>query len=439
MTRRGVRNRKRLLAFGAVVGLAPAIALLSLGSLGSEIATAIQAYTGCMGIVLAWLALSLQRQADTKPAGEDPAPRGRAIAGSTRPRLAMSSRPVIIVLAVVILLSGVLAGISPSPPGSKTLLAVGGLVLLQEDSWLHNQRVLVFQLPDGQYGYLARPDARWWQPWPTIDVAPAWPGFTHATVFASDYSGLEFLGLQDGSVMFAYRDNVHHWHDPVPIQINRLPLTGVSASPGFMQYGSLASGNLQFMALIPRPQGGLGLYVRIEHPPWNWRGQVGVIGATVRGISAVTAAELGDGSLCVIVRAGPHLFEMTHPASGLPSGAGSGWSAPVEVRSNRGPITASGNPQLIAATVSAAGATEILMAVPVPGGAELLSTAEPSTTWHVEQLPIHQEVDALTLLPDNVNGRANIDVIYRQGNHLFSTWRWDNGPWRGPSSVSWGK
>jgi len=81
----------------------------------------------------------------------------------------------------------------------------------------------------------------------------------------------------------------------------------------------------------------------------------------------------------------------------------------------------------------------MLMAVPVPGGAELMSTAEPGTTWHVEQLPIHRQVDALTLLPDSVNGRANIDVIYRQGNHLFSTWRWANGPWRGPSSVRWGK
>ena len=179
--------------------------------------------------------------------------------------------------------------------------------------------------------------------------------------------------------MFAYRDNILHWHDPVPIQINGLPLTAVSASPGFMQYGSLASGNLQFLALIPRPQGGLGLYERIEHPPWNWTGQVGVIGAGLRGISAVTAAELGDGSLCVIVRAGPHLFEMTHPASGLPSGAGSGCSGPVEVRSNRSTITVSGNPQLVAATVSAAGGTEMLMAVPVPGGAELLSTAEPGT------------------------------------------------------------
>lgn len=164
-----------------------------------------------------------------------------------------------------------------------------------------------------------------------------------------------------------------------------------------------------------------------------------MIGAGLRGISAVTAAELGDGSLCVIVRVGSHLFETTHPASGLPSGAGSGWSAPVEVRSSRGAITVSGNRQLVAATVSAAGGTQMLMAVPVPGGAELLSATEPGSSWGVERLPIHHEVDALTLLPDSVNGRANIDVTYREGRHLFSIWRWDDSAWHGPSPVRWGK
>lgn len=162
-------------------------------------------------------------------------------------------------MAVAILLSGLLAGISPPPARRQMLLVAGSVTLLQEDEWLH-QVVLVFQLADGRYGYLERPDARWGQLWTTIDLAPRWSGFTHATVFASDYSGLEFLGLQDGKVMFAYRDNIFHWHDPVPIQINKLPLTGVSASPGFMQYGSLTSGDLQFLTLIPRPEGGLGLY-----------------------------------------------------------------------------------------------------------------------------------------------------------------------------------
>src|SRR5437016_5236956 len=131
MARRGDRNRKRVLALVAVAGLAPAIALLSLGSLGSAIATAIQAYTGCMSVVLAWLALSPQPPADTEPEAQGSSPRGRAIAGGARPRLTVSSRAIAIVVAAVILLCGVLAGISPPPPSSRILLAVGGLTLLQ--------------------------------------------------------------------------------------------------------------------------------------------------------------------------------------------------------------------------------------------------------------------------------------------------------------------
>jgi hypothetical protein len=204
-----------------------------------------------------------------------------------------------------------------------------------------------------------------------------------------------------------------------------------------MQYTSPASGNPQFLALISQPQGGLGLYERVEHPPWSWTGPVGVIGTSLSGISAVTSTELGDGSLCAIVRVGSHLFEITHPSTGLPGDASNGWSTPAEVRSGRGAITVSGSPQLIATTVSAAGSTGMLMAVPVPGGAALLSTVEPGGSWDVEQLPIHSEVDAVPLLAGSVNGRANIDVTYREGNHLLDIWRWDNGPWYGPALVQW--
>jgi hypothetical protein len=77
------------------------------------------------------------------------------------------------------------------------------------------------------------------------------------------------------------------------------------------------------------------------------------------------------------------------------------------------------------------------MAVPVPGGAALLSAEQPASTWEVEQLPVHHTVDAITLLPGSVSDRANIDVTYREGNRLLYLWRWDGGPWHGPSLVQW--
>lgn len=79
----------------------------------------------------------------------------------------------------------------------------------------------------------------------------------------------------------------------------------------------------------------------------------------------------------------------------------------------------------------------MLLAVPVPGGAVLPSAAESDPSWHVEQLPLHHEVDALTLLPGSVNGRDNIDITYREGNHLLYIWRWVNGLWYSPFPVQW--
>jgi hypothetical protein len=441
MAQRGARYRKRIAAAGAVAGLVPTVFLLSLGPEGAEVATILAAYVAWLGVLATWLGLPSQPPAETSPPdGTAPLPGSTPVAASPRAPLspAVKRRVIVIATALVIILAGLVSGISASPSGSTSLLVTGDVTLLQQDRWLGNQRALVIQLPDGQYGYLARPDANWWLPWSSLRLAPRWPGFTKATVFASSYSGLEFLGIQGAGMMTAYRDNYLRWHDPVPMQVNGLPLSGVSARPGFMQYTSPADGQFQFLALIPQPAEGLELYERIEHPPWNWEGPVGVMGASIRGISAVTSAELGDGSLCVIVRAGDHLFEMTHSSRGLPGGAGSGWSAPAEVRSAIGAITVSGNPQLVAATVSTQGSTELLLSVPVPGGAALLSTEQPDGPWQVEQLPVHHTVDAITLLPGSVNGRANIDVTFREGNRLLYLWRWDDGSWHGPSPVQWG-
>jgi hypothetical protein len=129
-----------------------------------------------------------------------------------------------------------------------------------------------------------------------------------------------------------HRDNVLHWYDPGPMLVNGLQLTGVSTSPGFMQYTGPDIRYSQFLALIPRSNGGLGLYERIEKNSFGWIGPVGSgIGAKLGAISAVSAVELCDGSLCVVVRASSHLFELTHPAltystNGLSVDFGQGWA-----------------------------------------------------------------------------------------------------------------
>jgi hypothetical protein len=413
-----------------VVALIPTVVLLRRGDQGAVIAGIAAAYVALMTLVL--VVYPPEQPSATRPESPDrpvpPAP------GHHR----YSS------FAGLVLLICFLCAADMVPTGGNTLLVTGSVTLLQQDRWLGSQRALVFQLPSGQYGYLARPDDRWWLPWPEISLAPDWPGFTDATVFASYYSGLEFLGVDGDGLAFAYRDNVLHWHDPTPVLMNGSPLIAVSTSPGFMEYTWSQALNPQFLAFLPGTQGGLALYERYEGNSFPWLGPMGRGIATKLGhISAVTSVELGDGSLCVIVRAGAHLFELTHRAltytPGQPPGDfGQRWSAPVELRTANGvPVTVSGSPQLITTGVSALGTT-LLLAMPIPDGAILLSSTAGSSTWRPERLPINRPVDALTLLAGDVDDRANLDVTYRQGNHLFYIWRWDNGPWHPPSLVEWG-
>ena len=423
------RNHRESVLIGVgVAALIPAIVLLRRGDQGVAISGIAAAYVALMTLVLVIYPLESSPTRPESPDPPVPPPGGHRYSACVG-------------LALLVCF---LCAADMVPAGGNTLLAAGSVTLLQQDKWLGSQPALVFQLPSGQYGYLARPDDRWWLPWSQISLAPGWPGFTDATVFASKYSGLEFLGTDDGGLAFAYRDNVLHWHDPTQVLVNGSPLAGVSTSLGFMEYTWSQAVNPQFLAFLPGPQGGLVLYERYEGNSFSWLGPMGRGIATKLGhISAVSSVELGDGSLCVVVRAGAHLFELTHPAltytPGQPPGDfGQRWSAPVELRvTNGAPVTVSGSPQLITTGVSALGTT-LLLAVPVPDGAILLSSTAGSSIWKPERLPINRPVAALTLLAGNVDGRPNLDVSYRQGNHLLHIWRWDNGPWDPPSPVEWG-
>jgi len=440
-----------LLAVAVVAGLVATTVLWRMGTQGAQIATIIGPYLALLSLLATVRPLLPQRSSKVRLSSPAPPPPWNVSDIALFDKLfdavrrQMSTYQIIGASVIALITLAYCLYVTDTAPsgGFKTLTVKGSVTLLEQDKHLNDQRALVFQLSDGRFGYLARPDDRWWLPWSSINLAPAWPGFTDDVVFASLYTGLEFLGIQSGVVMFAYRDNVLHWYDPTPILVNGLQLTGVSANPGFMQY-TWSNVNPQFLALIPDSDKGLGLYERVEKPPWEWVAPTGGrIGAVLGKISAVSAAEFADGTLCVVVRTGSHLFELTHPAliyspDAPPSNFSKGWSAPAEIRAANGiPVSAAGYPQLIATSASASGATNLLLAVPVHGGAVLLSSTEGSVVWNVQRLPINHDVDALTLLTGRVSGRANIDIAYREGNQLLDTWQWDGGPWHAPVPVEW--
>jgi len=457
--RRPARAWVIFLIVAVAVTLAATIVLLIRGPQGAQIATIIALLVAVVTLLATVYPLLPQPPSETESSNQppseaessnQPSPLSRDVSGTKlfyKTWHLIRAYQVIEATVIVLAVAAYHLYITyPSPAADITLTVTGGVTLLQQDEHLNYQRALVFQLSDGQYGYLARPDDRWWRPWSSIKLAPDWPGFTDATVFASRYTGLEFLGLQDGTVMFTYRDNVLRWYDPSPILVNGLELMGVSATPGFMQYTWTNVDNPQFLAIIPSSDKGLELYERVEKWPWGWVAPIdNRIGATLGNISAVSSVKLVDGSLYLVVRVGSHLFELTHPPLAYnspdapPDGFGEGWSTPKEIRAPNGaPVTVSGDPQLIATGVSAEGTTNLLIAVPVPDGAVLLSNNSEDEIWNIERLPINHDVNALTLLNGNVDGRSNLDITYRQGDRLLYIWRWDNGLWHEPARVEWG-
>jgi len=121
------------------------------------------------------------------------------------------------------------------PPGG-TLAVAGNVMLVRQDQEYQYTPALMFPLATGGVGYCTRADDRWWLPWPGLSLAADWPVIKRSTAFASDYSGFEFLGTDDGRLMFGWRDNQDRWHGPGPVLVHDDPLLRVRGRPGFLQY-----------------------------------------------------------------------------------------------------------------------------------------------------------------------------------------------------------
>lgn len=268
-----------------------------------------------------------------------------------------------------------------------------------------------------------------------------------STVFASGYSGFEMLGTNGGTLTFAWRgdNNLANpgWHGPGSVLVNGDPLQGVRGRPGFLQYPTYVPGQSQpvwqFLALVPQDMGGVGLYERVEPGPFDWGTHLfGVIARQLGLIDSVTAVMTGSGGLVAVVQAGSRLYELSHARGHLPADFGTGWSPPTEVRTaGGGGISVIGDAELINAT-SRPGGTHLDLAIPVRDGLVLLTAATATNQWTAERLPVHQQVDSVTLLGGEVDGRPNTDIIYRSGSHLFNIWKWDNGTWHQPTLARWG-
>ena len=324
----------------------------------------------------------------------------------------------------------------------KILLVSGTVTLVRQDTHAGYAPALIFQLQSGEVAYLTRSDDRWWLPWQGLRIASRWPTVQDYTVFASDYTGFEFLGNNGGELMSGYRDNVGHWHNPVPVLVGNDPVIGVTGRPGFIQYPlySATSEKPQFIALVPRQNGGVSLYERKEPSEIDWGEKPWAIVARRLGrVASVVMNKPDDGTLQVVLRVGNRLYVLHHSKGHLPHDLGTDWSAPLALRVAGGKdLSATGDPALISLTEPSSGRTMLLLAVPVRNGLDLLATTgNASNVWNLEQLPTNGRANSVSLLAGNVEGRTDIDVTYRSGTNLLYVWRWLDGPWHRPALVRW--
>jgi hypothetical protein len=327
-------------------------------------------------------------------------------------------------------------------PGGVLDDVTGTVALVRQDD---GRPALIFPLAGGGIGYCTRSDSRWWLPWKTISAAPRGPAIPESTVFASDYGGFEMLGTGHGTLTYGWRGNsLDHfrWHGPGRVMVHGNPLQGVRGRPGFFEYPVYSPGEIrQFLALVPQRDGGVGLYERVEPGPFDWgRQRLGVIARQLGQIDAITTSRTPAGGIVAVLRAGSRLYEVSHPRGNLPAGFGSGWSKPAELRiQGGGTVSAAGDPALIDAAQSQPRASRLDLAVPVPGGLTLLTTAgNAASPWSIQQLPVRQRVNSVSILAGKVSGRPDTDVVYRSGSDLFSTWKWDGRSWHQPAIVLWG-
>ena len=325
-----------------------------------------------------------------------------------------------------------------SPPGGTLDGATGTVTLVWQ---YHGPPAVIFPLASGGIEYCTHSDSRWWLPWSAPTIDPSAPVIGHSTVFASDYSGFEMLGTDDGTLTYAWRGNYldhFRWHGPGPVLVDGDPLQNVTGRPGFLQYPIYRPAEIpQFLALVPQRAGGLGLYRRVEPGPFDWGPKrLGVVASQLGLINSVTAVRTPDGALVAVLRVGSRLYKLTHPRGNLPADFGIGWSKPTEVRIAAGGfVSVTGDPAFAS---SEASTSQLDLIAPVPGGLALLTAANSASPWSLQRLPIHQPVESAGVLGGEVHGRLNIDIIYRSGSQLYSIWKWDGGAWHQPAIVTWG-
>jgi hypothetical protein len=368
--------------------------------------------------------------APERPDMSSPGPADNSPPAEPATRLRRPRRLVLAALTVIVVVVGLIGLYLTNTSGDKVVMARGDIAMVRENA----EPRLIFPLATGGIGYCTRSDDSWSRPWTGLIRDVRWPGISAASIIFSSFNGFEVLGDNDGVLTFGYRDNVFHWHDPKSLidDDSGAPIEGVAGRPGFFEYQD----DPEFLALVPVDSGGLDLYRR-DHISQSWH-LMGSLDKRLGRITSVSLNYLPSIGVSVILRVGSRLYELTRGSGGLPDRFATGWTTPRELTVAGGaPIDAAGDPDLIYSDlIGNVVDNTFWLAVPTRRGLALLSARHVvSGSWSVEFAPLRHKPASVALLEGYVDGRPNIEVVYRQSSALYSLWQPEGQPWRGPTLI----
>jgi hypothetical protein len=253
------------------------------------------------------------------------------------------------------------------------------------------------------------------------------------TLTQSDFGAqgnLEVIARYDDHLMLYWREfwrpPTQRWGEPLTLEVNGAPLTGVSGVPALVQVRPGHGGD--FLLVSPRKAGGLGVYHRdnSQPPPLKLWSALKPLG----GREPFTAVAMTRSAPDVIdlVAQGNHRLLATRYDHGQ-------WTSLVQVATTRGPVAA-GRANL-ALTRSARG---LELVVPDQHGGLALYWRSGQAFGRLWQGPVRMGqaaglFDGVAVAAASSSRR--IDIVARQQESLQHFFRTAGGdPWRGPSSVT---
>jgi hypothetical protein len=254
--------------------------------------------------------------------------------------------------------------------------------------------------------------------------------FDSVTMIQSNFGSpgnLETIGVQNGNLIFFWRDSGPGFHWSGPAQIG----SGVHGVPALTQSRFGSKGNFELAA--PARNAGIKVYWRNnDDPALPWSSPI-TIGQSLGRVDAVSLIQSNfgnPGNLELMALAGGNLYFFWRD-----SGPAFQWNGPQLIASG-----ISGNVKLIQSRFGSKGNFEMVAPLSTGGLAHFWRNNDLGSLPWSAPIPFggSQHIDEVSLIESNFGSPGNLEVVARIGNRMVHYWR-DSGPafhWNGPFYIT---